>query len=195
MIASRRNVFSSGNSDLAAIAGTGARPIVVVEVPLSAFRLLFVGHEHVVLLAQIAIEEFQQQTLASIRVFSELFEGTVEVPVLADIQFQLQIGGGVLQLLLNSVVTRLNNNQLLRIQSPCVLAQHIRKRLSAIPGWLPLQFVVLNLPTLLCQIIAKVSHGGEEAGDAEFVAPNVSRFFLSFSHPDRVVGCVETVER
>ena len=59
----------------------------MIEVPLLTLRLAIFRHQDVVLLPQITVEELEQQTLPAFRVFVELIDRTVKVPIFSDFDF------------------------------------------------------------------------------------------------------------
>ncbi len=84
--------------------------VVGIEIPLSAFGLA-IAHQHIVALAQLAVEVLQPQRLAALGMRRELAHGGVEVAVLAHLERQAGAFGHRFQRLPHAPVARGRHHQ------------------------------------------------------------------------------------
>ena len=140
------------------------------------------------------IKIFLEQIFFAGGVVLEFGDGAEKVIIRANFQGQVQGGGGLLQGGEYPIISRADQDQFLGLQAPDVLVEDLGKCFTPIRGRIRGKFVVVNRKTPGQQLLPEMAHGGEEIGQPQLMAPNVSGLFLDFGHPDRILAGIETLE-
>ena len=164
--------------------------VVGIEVPLAAHRLLAI-HQHLVAHPQFAVPVLQAQLLAALGMRGKVPHGAEEVPVFADVQRQLAIGGHRLDRLQNAPVARCGHHQALGLQARNGRAQ-LGAQAAQIAG--VVQVPVVHPPARAAQGLRMVAHRRQEQRDAGLGRPHMRGLFGHFGHPHRVVLRIGAVE-
>ena len=116
-------------------------------------------------LAQLAVEIFEAQRLATLRMGREVAHGRVEVPVIAQLEFEPCVSGHGAQALQHAPVARCGHDQPLgakrrdrRAQRRCQIGRSV----------VLVEALVEQRPPGFTQGRGEVAHRGEEQRDARF---------------------------
>jgi hypothetical protein len=116
------------------------------------------------------MEVLQAYLLSPADVLCEFFMRTEKMPIATGVQRAPEVLSGLNQRLLDSPFTGFDNDQRLRLESTDGRLELLTKA--------PFVAAVVELPIVdrdatSPQMVAEMSHGGQERGDAGFVSPNV----------------------
>lgn len=135
-------------------------------------------------LAHFTVEELHPERFAFRCMPPEVFDRTEKVAVGEELDGNSQVVAGFQQGLANAMITRFDENDVLG----SVLLEGAGELKGKAAGVLRgIEFGVVHCPALFGEVVAEVTHGGEEQGDALRVGPNVSGFLGDLGHPDPVL--------
>ena len=139
--------------------------VVMIEIPLTSFRLITI-HQHIVLLSHIAVEKLEQQAFATVRILCKLLDRTVEVAIGSDVQRDAKLIRNSLKLRSYTPVAGLNHDQSFGFQAFDIKPQDLTKRLPAILRPLPVKLVIFDRAFCHRQFVSEMAHCRQKHRDS-----------------------------
>ena len=167
-----------------------AASVVGIKIPL-ATNGFFALHQDAVFLAQLAVEIFKAQLLASLGVGGKVAHGAEEMRVVFDLKWQVVLLCDRAQALHHTPVAGRSHHQLLRLHFCNGFGQFTGQRARVVRI---VELAVHQRPAACLQVCSEVPHGAQENSGALFGRGNMRGLFHHLGHPQRVVRRVNVAQ-